>query len=70
MVAAALIDRLVDHATMITPKGKSYGSGSRAPTSPPPPRLRRYATPRERRDRLAQVVRCSAPKTGVLFGSY
>ena len=36
MVAAALIDRLVHHATMITLKGKSYRLRSRTdPTAPP-----------------------------------
>ena len=49
MVAAALIDRLVHHATMITLKGKSYVSANAASTSHPPPRLRRSATPPERR---------------------
>jgi len=35
MVAAALIDRLVHHATMITLKGKSYRLRQRAATPPP-----------------------------------
>jgi DNA replication protein DnaC len=37
MVAAALIDRLVHHATMITLKGKSYRLRQRAATPPPAP---------------------------------
>jgi DNA replication protein DnaC len=43
MVAAALIDRLVHHATMITLKGKSYRLRERAAagTGPPRPRARR-----------------------------
>ena len=36
MVAAALIDRLVHYATMITLKGKSYRLASAASTSRPP----------------------------------
>jgi IstB-like ATP binding protein len=49
MVAAALIDRLVHHATMITLKGKSYRLRERGTASRPPLRLRRYATPPDRR---------------------
>jgi DNA replication protein DnaC len=41
MVAAALIDRLVHHATMVTLKGKSYRLRERAtapnPAAPPAP---------------------------------
>jgi DNA replication protein DnaC len=37
MVAAALIDRLVHHATMITLKGKSYRLRQRSATTPPAP---------------------------------
>ena len=36
MVAAALIDRLVHHATMITLKGKSYRLRERATASKTP----------------------------------
>jgi hypothetical protein len=49
MVAAALIDRLVRQATMITLKGKSYRLRERASTSCSLLRLRRSATPPERR---------------------
>jgi hypothetical protein len=45
MVAAALIDRLVHHATMVTLKGKSYRLRERG-TAPAP---RRQATPLENR---------------------
>jgi hypothetical protein len=50
MVAAALIDPLVHHATMITLKGKSYRLANAASASRPPLRLRRYATPPDRRN--------------------
>jgi DNA replication protein DnaC len=44
MVAAALIDRLVHHATMVTLKGKSYRLRERgtntAPRAKPSPRAR------------------------------
>jgi hypothetical protein len=49
MVAAALIDRLVHHPTMVTLKGKSYRLRERGAASRPPPSLPRYATPPERR---------------------
>src|SRR5205823_4695839 len=51
MVAAALIDRLVHHATMIALKGKSYRLRERGlGVAPRPPlRLRRFAPPPERR---------------------
>jgi len=39
MVAAALIDRLVHHATMITLKGKSYRLRERGTGIAPPLRL-------------------------------
>jgi IstB-like ATP binding protein len=52
MVAAALIDRLVHHATMITLKGKSYRLRERTSTSRPPLRLRRSATPPDRRSHI------------------
>jgi DNA replication protein DnaC len=44
MVAAALIDRLVHHATMITLKGKSYRLRERAAASNTP---RQRARPTE-----------------------
>ena len=40
-VAAALIDRLVHHATMVTLKGKSYRLRERAAIDKPGPRPRR-----------------------------
>jgi DNA replication protein DnaC len=40
MVAAALIDRLVHHATMITLKGKSYRLRERAASDRPRQRAR------------------------------
>jgi len=58
MVAAAVIDRLVHHATMITLKGKSYRLRQRGLDAHPPLRLRRSATPPERRP---------SPQTGELF---
>jgi hypothetical protein len=58
MVAAALIDRLVHHATMITLKGKSYRrSGSIAP------RLRLSGG-----HHYKPVVHFSTAQTGALFG--
>jgi hypothetical protein len=48
MVAAALIDRLVHHATMVTLKARATACANVAPASRPPPRLRRYAAPPER----------------------
>ena len=41
MVAAALIDRLVHHATMVTLKGKSYRLRERATSEKPRPRPKR-----------------------------
>jgi hypothetical protein len=49
MVAAALIDRLVHHATMIILRARATGYASAASTSRPPLRLRRSATPPNRR---------------------
>jgi DNA replication protein DnaC len=69
MVAAALIDRLVHHATMVTLKGKSYRLRERAQASCPPLRLRRYAAPPDRRTGY-QVAHFSVPKSGARFGSY
>jgi IstB-like ATP binding protein len=40
MVAAALIDRLVHHATMVTLKGKSYRLRERAAATSNKPRQR------------------------------
>jgi hypothetical protein len=67
MVDAALINRLVHHGTMIALKGKSDRLRERASTSCPPPRLRRSATPPERRTRadrspspLWQAVRAAS----------
>jgi hypothetical protein len=67
MVAAALIDRLIRHATMVTLKGKSYRLRSGALGSRPSPRLRRYAAPPERQNRLSSVVHLSAPDTDAAF---
>ena len=70
MVAAALIDRLIHHAHMVTLKGKSYrlreratgrdarGSGS----GPPALRLNRDTD-------LNRAVHFSLPDPGALFGS-
>ena len=44
MVAAALIDRLVHHATMVTLKGKSYRLRERAATISDKPRQRARPT--------------------------
>jgi hypothetical protein len=44
MVAAALIDRLVHHATMVTLKGKSYRLRERGTDSIPRPEPSRRAT--------------------------
>jgi IstB-like ATP binding protein len=57
MVAAALIDRLVHQATMITLKGKSYRLRERASTSRPPLTLRRSANPPERRPSFKPIRR-------------
>jgi DNA replication protein DnaC len=69
MVAAALIDRLVHHATMITLKGKSYASANAGSRSRPPLRLRRSAAPPERRrpPQPLQMVHLSPPETGALL---
>ena len=61
MVAAALIDRLVHHATMITLKGKSYRLRERGLDARPPPRLRRSATPPD------GSLTTSARSSGALF---
>jgi DNA replication protein DnaC len=44
MVAAALIDRLVHHATMVTLKGKSYRLRERAAANSDKPRRRARPT--------------------------
>jgi hypothetical protein len=73
MVAAALIDRLVHHATMITLKGKSYRLRERGLDVVPAARLRRSATPPERRkpDDQSPAPHCSqalrAPSTSSNF---
>ncbi len=66
MVAAALIDRLVHHAQIVTLKGKSYRLGARARRRPPL-RLRAYGPPPERRRALS--VHFSVPESAALFGS-
>ena len=60
MVAAALIDRLVHHATMIALKGKSYRLRERGLEVAPAPRLRPSATTPDRR-------RSRHPLSGALF---
>ena len=54
MVAAALIDRLVHHATMITLKGKSYRLRERAAASSNTPRARARPTDLMTRRRRAR----------------
>ena len=66
-LAAALIDRLFHHATMVTLKGKSYRLRERGQASRPLFRLRRSAAPPERRRlewcsfRFLKVVRWWVP---------
>jgi len=47
MVAAALIDRLVHHATMVTLKGKSYRLRERNANTAPRPKPSQQARPTE-----------------------
>jgi hypothetical protein len=56
MVAAALIDRLVHHATMITLKGKSY-------------RLRERGTAVASAAQPGSVVHFSTPESGAPFSA-
>ena len=66
MVAAALIDRLIHHAHMVTLKGKSYRLRERAGAAAPAvqaPGLRLN------RDTSLRPVHFSLPETGALFGS-
>ena len=66
MVAAALIDRLVHHATMITLKGKSYRLRERGLDVAPAAQAPRSATPPDRRP-PPHVVHFSTAQTGALF---
>ncbi len=65
MVAAALIDRLIHHAHIVTLKGKSYRLRERAPTAPAihAPPLRAPPEPRKRQ----RVEHYSFPDPGALF---
>ena len=72
MVAAALIDRLIHHAEMITLKGKSNrlrerGTGPEPNAAPCPPAEGTHHAPLG----LArpQLDHVSDPETGALFGS-
>jgi hypothetical protein len=70
MVAAALIDRLVHHATMISLKGKSYRLRERGLDVTPAaqaPSLRDSAC-RRLLPQVDRVVHFSTAQTGALFG--
>ena len=67
MVAAALIDRLVHHATMVTLKGKSYRLRERGAGIAPAAQAPSLATPPDQRQ--PRVVHFSVPESGALFGS-
>ena len=61
MVAAALIDRLVHHAQIVTLKGKSYRLKDRGGRASRPIRLRAYGPPP---DRQVPLVHFSVPESG------
>ena len=73
MVAAALIDRLVHHAHIITLKGKSYRltrAGHRGARRGGDPARRPTADDlNPRRDRPTRLAHYSLPESGALFGS-
>jgi hypothetical protein len=68
MVAAALIDRLIHHAHIVTLKGKSYRLRERPPDPRPRFTLRRYAAPPEPREHH-HVQHNWLPDPDALFGS-
>jgi IstB-like ATP binding protein len=67
-VAAALIDRLIHHAHMVTLKGKSYRLRERGTGAAPAFSLRASSAPPEPRHQ-AHVAHFSLPDPGALSGS-